>query len=103
MSNSKVINTISDLIEYLIDTYKINHIPSTRSSREDLERHFGHCEVIQRIIEVSGTSELSMREVAKVSPLDFQKEAPEEILADSYEDPIDVLLKKKGLFTNDNE
>lgn len=103
MSNSKSIHTIRDLIVYLIDIYKINQIPTPRASREDLERHFGRCEIIQRIIEVSETSELDIKDLDQVSPLDFQREPLEEINSESYKDPIDELLKKKGLFTNDSD
>lgn len=94
---TQVIHTIRDLIEYLIDNYKINQIPSSKTNRLDLERHFGRCEIIQNIIEVSETSESDLTDVPKITPLDFQKE-PLEDSVEPLEDPIERMLVDKGLF-----
>ena len=95
-SLSKTIRSINDLLDNLLDTFKINQIPSSRANRLDLERHYGRCEIIQYIIDTCEIRQQDVKDNSKVSPLDYERD-PRDYQQDTpQDDPIESLLMDKG-------
>ena len=97
-SSPELAQTIPLLVEHLRDKFKINTIPSSRTNRLDLERHYGRCEIIQYII---NHYELAERDF-HVSPISMTDSNADKDTISHERDAIDAMLEDEGYMSSDD-